>query len=268
MGTSRRPFDPRAAALRLAAPPSRRERLLHLQTFPRRDAELTEWPPWAHPALVETLRARGVTRPWRHQSEAAELANAGMHTVVATGTASGKSLAYLLPVLSTIASSVARPGARGDTALYLAPTKALAHDQFASVQRLNVPGVRPVTYDGDSSREERDWARGHANYVLTNPDMVHRTMLASHARWATFWGSLRYVVVDECHIYRGVFGSHVAQVLRRLRRVAAHYGAAPTFVLASATAADPDETAGRLIGLPVRAVDRDGSPRCATAVAL
>ena len=265
---SQRVFDPRATALRLAAPPSRADRLLHLEVFPEREAAVTDWPSWACPQLVSTLQSRGVARPWRHQCEAAELVRAGVHTVVATGTASGKSLAYLLPVLSSIAASIGRPGARGDTALYLAPTKALAHDQVATVQRLDVPGVRPATYDGDSSLEERDWARGHANYVLTNPDMVHRTMLASHARWSTFWGSLRFVVVDECHTYRGVFGSHVAQILRRLRRVAAHYGAFPTFVFASATAADPEVTAGRLVGLPVRAVQHDASPQGATAVAL
>ena len=188
--------------------------------------------------------------------------------MVATGTASGKSLAYLLPTLSTIASSVERPGARGDTVLYLSPTKALAHDQLGSMSGLAVPGVRPTTYDGDSTQEERDFARNHANYILTNPDMLHRTMLPSHARWSPFWGSLRYVVVDECHHYRGVFGAHVAQILRRLRRVAAHYGASPTFVLASATAAEPGVTATRLTGVPVEAIDVDGSPRGQTAVAL
>ena len=128
--------------------------------------------------------------------------------------------------------------------------------------------MRATTYDGDSTPEERDWTRSHANYVLTNPDMVHRTMLPSHRRWSPFWGSLRFVVVDECHHYRGVFGAHVAQILRRVRRVAAHYGAQPTFILASATAAEPGVTATRLVGEPVVAVDVDGSPRGQTAVAL
>ncbi len=268
MVTRGRAFDPEAVALSLAAPSARRDRLTHLELRPARQALVAPWPTWAHPALVDAYLTRGVAALWSHQAEAAELAWAGRHTVVSTGTASGKSLAYLLPALTAIASSVERPGARGDTVLYLSPTKALARDQLSSVSGLDVPGVRPTTYDGDSTREERDWARNHANYVLTNPDMLHRTMLPSHARWSLFWGSLQYVVVDECHHYRGVFGAHVAQILRRLRRVAAHYGAQPTFVLASATAAEPDITASRLLGTEVVAVDVDGSPRGTTVVAL
>jgi DEAD/DEAH box helicase domain-containing protein len=265
---TRRAFDPEAAALRLAAPSTRRERLTHLELRPGRDAAVVPWPDWVHPSVVEAAVARGVVALWSHQAEAATLAYSGRHTVVATGTASGKSLAYLLPALSAIASSTSTPGARGDTVLYLSPTKALAHDQHVAMSSLAVPGVRATTYDGDSSREERDWTRSHANYVLTNPDMLHRSMLPSHARWAPFWGSLRFVVVDECHHYRGVFGAHVAQILRRLRRVAAHYGAAPTFVLASATAANPDVSASRLVGAPVVPVTTDGSPRGRTVVAL
>ncbi len=268
MAATKRVFDPRLAALRLAAPSSRRERLTHLEILPARDARAAAWPTWVHPALPATYLARGVVAPWSHQAEAAEAAWDGRHTVVATGTASGKSLAYLMPALTAITRSVEHPGARGDTVLYLSPTKALAHDQLAAMSGLDVPGVRATAYDGDSSREERDWARQHANYVLTNPDMLHRTMLPGHARWSLFWGALRFVVVDECHHYRGVFGAHVAQILRRLRRVAAHYGASPTFVLASATAASPDATASRLVGEPVEAVQLDGSPRGRTAVAL
>ncbi len=268
MTRSARVFDPEAAALRLAAASSRRDRLTHLELRPARDAQVAGWPDWADQELVDAYLARGVVSLWSHQAEAAELAWGGQHTVVATGTASGKSLAYLLPTLSAIARSVERPGARGDTVLYLSPTKALAQDQLTAMSGLTLPGVRPTTYDGDSTREERDWARSHGNYLLTNPDMLHRTMLPSHARWAEFWGTLRFVVVDECHHYRGVFGSHVAQILRRLRRVASHYGADPTFILASATAAEPDVTASRLVGAPVKAVDVDGSPRGTTAVAL
>ncbi|MGH3504930.1 MAG: DEAD/DEAH box helicase [Nocardioidaceae bacterium] len=261
-------FDPEAAALRLAAPPGRRSRLTHLQARPAEQAQGSAWPAWAGPDLVAYCQARGIVTPWSHQVEAAELAFAGTHTVIATGTASGKSLAYLLPTTSTIMASIDQPGARGDTVLYLSPTKALAHDQLAGMQGLAGPVVRATTYDGDSAREERDWARNHANYLITNPDMVHRTLLPAHARWAPFWGALRYVVVDECHHYRGVFGAHVAQILRRLRRVAAHYGSRPTFVLASATSADPGGTAARLVGEPVTAVTDDGSPRGASAVAL
>ena len=263
-----RSFDACAAALRLAAPDSRSGRLLHLEVLPERAAMTAPWPAWVHPAVVGEIKARGVEKLWSHQAAAAQRVWDAEHTVVATGTASGKSLAYLLPTLSAIAASGDGPGGRGDTVLYLSPTKALAHDQFGVLAGFDVPGVRVTTYDGDSSREERDWARRHANYVLTNPDMVHRTLLPNHARWAEFWGSLRFVVIDECHHYRGVFGAHVAQILRRLRRIAAHYGAAPTVVLASATAASPDVTASRLVGAPVGAVDDDGSPRGQTAVAL
>ncbi len=261
-------FDPEAVAQRLAEPASRRDRLTHLQLLEARPAQVAGWPAWAHPAVSAAYLERGVALPWRHQEQAADLAWHGQHTIVATGTASGKSLAYTLPALSAIASSVDMPGRRGDTVLYLAPTKALAHDQCISVSGLAVPGVRATTYDGDSSREERDWSRQHANYVLTNPDMLHRTMLPGHASWSLFWGSLRFVVVDECHHYRGVFGSHVAQILRRLRRITAHYGADPVFVLASATTAEPDVTGARLIGAPVMPVTEDGSPRGSTVVAL
>ncbi len=268
MSTGSRGFDATAVAMRLAAAPSRSDRLTHLEVLPERAAREASWPQWVHPAVVAACQASGVDTLWSHQAQAADRVWSSQHTVVATGTASGKSLAYLLPTLSAISFSVHAPGVRGDTVLYLSPTKALAHDQLGSLAAFDVPGVRVTTYDGDSSLEERDWARSHANYVLTNPDMVHRTLLPSHPRWAPFWGALRFVVVDECHHYRGIFGAHVAQILRRLRRVAAHYGASPTFVLASATAANPDVTASRLVGEPVGAVDVDGSPRGRTAVAL
>jgi len=182
--------------------------------------------------------------------------------VVATGTASGKSLVYLMPVLSRL---LADPRA---TALYLAPTKALAADQARAVTRLALPGVRAAVYDGDTPREEREWIRQHANFVLTNPDMIHHGVLPGHGRWNSFMRRLAYVVVDECHTYRGVFGSHVAHVLRRLRRVAARYGSAPVFVLASATARDPSIAASRLIGAPVAEVTADGSPRAGVTFAL
>ena len=261
-------FDPEGVVRRLAEPSSRHDRLTHLELLDARAARVAGWPAWTHPAVRAAYLDGGVPAPWSHQAQAADLAWHGQHTIVATGTASGKSLAYTLPALSAIASSVDSPGRRGDAVLYLAPTKALAHDQCTSLQELAVPGVRATTYDGDSSREERHWTRDHANYVLTNPDMLHRTMLPGHARWAPFWGSLRFVVVDESHHYRGVFGSHVAQILRRLRRIAAHYGAGPVFVLASATTAEPDLTGARLIGAPMMAVTDDGSPRGRTAVAL
>jgi DEAD/DEAH box helicase domain-containing protein len=182
--------------------------------------------------------------------------------VVATGTASGKSLAYQLPVLSALLHD---DRAR---ALYLAPTKALAADQFRSVAELALPGIRPAVFDGDTPMEERDWVRAHARFVLSNPDMLHKGILPNHPRWGAFLRRLSYVVIDECHAYRGVFGSHVAAVLRRLRRVCARYGATPVFILASATSGEPEVSAGQLIGMPVEAVTEDGSPRGATTFAL
>ena len=218
--------------------------------------------------MLSALLAAGMTRPWSHQRAAIDLATAGQHVVLATGTASGKSLGYLAPVLSAASEGAATPGGRGATAIYLAPTKALAADQLARIGSLAVPGVRAATYDGDTPPDERRWIRDHANVVLTNPDLLHHSLLPGHERWSRFLRSLQYVVVDECHVYRGVFGSHVAAVLRRLRRVAARYGAAPTFVLASATVSDPATHASRLIGMPVTAVTEDGSPRGAMTFAL
>ena len=191
-----------------------------------------------------------------------------MHTVIATGTASGKSLGYLLPGLTDILAARGPKGQRGATVLYLSPTKALAQDQLAMLRALAIPGLRCATHDGDSSPEERAWTRDHAEYVLTNPDMLHRSLLPGHEHWSRFFAALRYVVVDECHHYRGVFGAHVAQVLRRLRRVAALHGARPTFVLASATVAEPEAAARRLTGLTVAAVTDDASPRGRLALLL
>ena len=198
---------------------------------------------------------------------AADAAHSGRHVVLASGTASGKSLAYQLPALTAIRDGRGPHAQRGASVLYLAPTKALAHDQRAALQALGLD-VRVTTHDGDSSREEREWSRDFGEYVLTNPDMLHRSMLPAHRRWSSFWSSLRYVVVDECHHYRGVFGAHVSQVLRRLRRVAALYGSTPTFVLASATVADPEVAASRLTGLGVTAVGGDDSPRGEVTLAL
>ena len=188
--------------------------------------------------------------------QAADLVRAGEHVIISTGTASGKSLAYLLPVLSHLLD---QPRA---TALYLSPTKALAADQLRSVTGLGLTEVRASGYDGDTPTAEREWARAHARLILTNPDMLHRSILPRHAEWTTFLRRLSFVVIDECHVYRGVFGSHVAQVIRRLRRVLARYAAQPpVFVLASATSGDPAASATRLTGLPVRAVTEDTSPR-------
>ncbi len=214
--------------------------------------------------MISAIGQAGIDHPWTHQAAAAEHALDGESVVISTGTASGKSLAYLAPVLSTLLDGSHAPNGRGTTALYLAPTKALAADQRRSVKALATPlgsAIRPAVYDGDTPVEEREWVRQYANYVLTNPDMLHRGILPSHPRWASFLRALRFVVIDECHTYRGVFGSHVAQVLRRLRRLCARYGSDPVFLLASATAAHPSVAAGRLTGLPVKEVADDASPR-------
>ena len=203
----------------------------------------------------------GITHLWSHQREAADLAWAGEHVVLATGTASGKSLGYLLPSLTAVLDGRSVGAGRSATALYLSPTKALAADQLARIESWAIPGIRAATYDGDTPRDERRWVREHADVVLSNPDLVHHSLLPGHQRWSAFLRALRYVVIDECHMYRGVFGSHVALVLRRLLRIAARYGAMPTVVMASATVAEPAMHAARLIGAPVHAVATDGSPR-------
>ena len=262
VSTSRRDL-----VLRLAGPQGRADRLTHLEVLPARPGERAPWPPWVAPELVTALRGRGIPEPWQHQVLAAEAAHRHEHVVMATGTASGKSLGYLLPALTDIAAARSPRGQRGATTLYLSPTKALAQDQLSSVLGLGLPGLRATTHDGDSSFEQRDWSRDHAEYVLTNPDMLHHSLLPGHQRWARFF-ALRYVVIDECHHYRGVFGAHVAQIVRRLRRVCAAYGATPTFVLASATVAEPEISATRLTGLRVMPVTEDHSARGETALAL
>jgi DEAD/DEAH box helicase domain-containing protein len=254
----------------------RADRITHVEHIPPRTGENVPWPEWTDPAVRHALAARGVERPWAHQAQAAEAAWSGRHVVVSTGTASGKSLAYLLPALSRIAAGAGSDTGRAATAIYLSPTKALAADQLSSIEALQrsgpagdgLPGLRAATYDGDTPLEERRWVREHASYVLTNPDMLHHSLLPGHARWAPFLRALEFVIVDECHGYRGVFGSHVAMVLRRLRRVAARYAAEPTFVLASATVAEPAGHAFRLTGLTVEAVTTDASPRGRSALAL
>jgi DEAD/DEAH box helicase domain-containing protein len=371
---------------RLAAGADRAARITHTEHLPPRVGSHASWPEGIRPEVVAAIRAAGIDRPWAHQALAATLACAGRSVVVSTGTASGKSLGYLAPVLSALLdgadgvapargaasgvaptdvsapadsvgaaagasagggseselSSTASPdagsgagegagaaeepeagtgagararggrvsaaasaleggrvsaggaasgagpvsgagrrragavggrgaGGQGATALYLAPTKALAADQRRAVTALAAPlgtAIRTAVYDGDTPFDEREWVRQYATYVLTNPDMLHRGILPGHARWASFLRNLRYVVIDECHTYRGVFGSHVAQVLRRLRRVCARYGADPVFLLASATSADPGQAASRLTGVPVAEVTEDTSPRGELAFAL
>ncbi|MEU2351085.1 DEAD/DEAH box helicase [Modestobacter sp. NPDC049651] len=234
----------------------------HVHHLPVRESRTADWPDWVGPDLRQRLADRGVTAPFSHQVAAAQLARSGQHVVVATGTASGKSLAYQLPALTALAED---PRA---CVLYLAPTKALARDQLASVTALADPSVRPAAYDGDTPMEDRDWVRRHSRWIVTNPDMLHRGVLPAHQRWSSTLRRIAYVVIDECHAYRGVFGSHVGHVLRRLRRICRRYGADPVFVLASATVADPAGAASRLVGAPVTAVTEDGSPRPGATFAL
>ncbi len=237
------------------------ERLVHVETLPARVGSAVGWPDWVDVDARDAFARRGITNPWAHQADAAELAWSGRDVVVATGTASGKSLAFLMPALTTALDGTRAPNGRGATVLYLSPTKALANDQLRALQELELAALRASTYDGDTPTDERTWIRSHASYVLTNPDLLHRSLLPGHSKWSSFLRALKYVIVDECHVYRGVFGSHVAAVLRRLRRVAALYGAHPVFIAASATSGDPALTATRLIGRDVVAITEDSSPR-------
>jgi DEAD/DEAH box helicase domain-containing protein len=245
--------------------------LRHVAELPARSGRPHGWPGWAEPDVVRAFADRGISCPWSHQFEAAELAHAGRHVVISTGTASGKSLAYQLPVLNALATD---PRAR---VLYLSPTKALGHDQLRTAHALTaaiprLQDVAPTAYDGDSPDEVRRFARERSRWLFSNPDMIHLSILRNHARWAVLLRNLRFVVVDECHYYRGVFGSNVAMVLRRLLRLCERYSArpdsGPTVIFASATTDSPGATAAELIGLPVEEVIDDGSPQGARTVAL
>ena len=261
--------SPGARALdRLLIAPGRADRITHVEQLPARLARRAQWPTWLDQGVVAAYLRLGIAAPWAHQAEAAELAHRGHCVVVATGTASGKSLAYQLPVLQALVAPDGGKRPDPPTVLYLSPTKALAADQLRALRELGLPQVRAATYDGDTPQEERRWIRAHANLVLANPDLVHHSMLPGHRQWASFLRGLRYVVIDECHGYRGMFGSHVAQVIRRLRRTAARYGASPVFVLASATVSQPAVSASRLTGLDVREVTDDASPRAASRFVL
>src|SRR5687768_4464056 len=221
-------------------------------SLPPRPAKLVE-PPGLHPELLTALAREGVGRLYSHQREAYERVRAGENVVVATATASGKSLCYKIPAFENALGSAA------SRALFLYPTKALAQDQMGKIRAFGVRGVHPATYDGDTPQAVRADVRRRANVVLTNPDMLNVGVLPNHEAWANFLRNLRIVAVDEAHVLRGVFGSHVATVLRRLRRVARMHGGDPTFVLTSATIANPQELAESLTGLPFSLVDEDGA---------
>ncbi len=251
----------------------------HQRDLPARPGRHAPWPTWLEvgsPART-AVEQIGVDALWTHQVVAADALMAGRHVVLTTGTASGKSLAYLLPAATAVVGAgradddAVRWRRRPATSLYLAPTKALAHDQARVCAELAVPGWRVATVDGDTDPADRQWARDHAHHVLTNPDLLHASLLPNHTRWASFLRSLQFVVVDESHRYRGVFGAQVAAVLRRLRRIAAHYRADPAFAVLSATSAEPIATAAALTGIAaddLTLVDDDGSVRGAVRISL
>jgi DEAD/DEAH box helicase domain-containing protein len=234
-----------------------RDRIVAELVVPERPARVADFPPALEPRLVTALRARGVPQLWRHQRDAWDHVAAGRDVVVVTPTASGKTLCYNLPVLD----AALRDGAK---ALYLFPTKALAQDQVAELLELDAAGrlgLRAMTFDGDTPGDARRAVRTHADIVVSNPDMLHQAILPHHTKWAQFFRQLRFVVIDELHTYRGVFGAHVANVLRRLARICAFHGVSPRFIACSATIANPQALAERLLGRSVAAVTESGAPQ-------
>ncbi|HZG35383.1 MAG TPA: DEAD/DEAH box helicase [Gaiellaceae bacterium] len=238
------------------------EELVHLAAEPERAGRAEPFPDDLDPRVASALVGHGITALWRHQAETWEALGRGEHVIVTTGTASGKSLAFNLPVLDLLARE---PKSR---ALYLYPTKALAQDQARALHAFGVKGVKPAIYDGDTETERRWQIRRFANVILTNPDMLHVGVLPHHDRWGDLLANLRYVVVDEAHVYRGVFGSHVANVLRRLRRLARAYGAEPQVVLTSATIANAAQLAASLLGALATVVEGDAAPKPERTIAL
>jgi DEAD/DEAH box helicase domain-containing protein len=224
--------------------------------FPARAAITVPFPSTLDPRLVEALRARGITQLYSHQARAWEIVDSGRHAVIVTPTASGKTLCYNVPVLQAL---LREPDAR---VLYVFPTKALAQDQLAELEQIakSLPELRMFTYDGDTPQDARRAVRARANLVLTNPDMLHSGILPHHTKWAILFQNLKFVVIDELHAYRGVFGSHLANVLRRLKRICRHYGSTPQFIMTSATIANPAELAQRQTGEPVTEIAESGAP--------
>jgi DEAD/DEAH box helicase domain-containing protein len=239
----------------------RDEQLVREARYGARPPEEEPLPDDLHPQLTEALLRTGVDRLYSHQAEALRAARSG-HTIVTTGTASGKSLAFNLPVLDTLAHD------RKARALYLYPTKALAQDQARKLAQLQAPFLRHAIYDGDTPKDDRGAIRQRSNLILTNPDMLNVSVLPNHRLWGDVLANLAWIVVDEAHVYRGVFGSHVANVLRRLRRVARAYGTDPRFVLTSATIANPLELGEGLTGHDLTLVDRDGAPHAERRVVM
>jgi DEAD/DEAH box helicase domain-containing protein len=232
------------------------EILTAIRHFPAREAQWAEFPAWVHSALMAAYAAKGIRRPYSHQATAAEAVHTGKNIVVVTPTASGKTLCYNLPILNAVLEN------SDSRALYLFPTKALAQDQLAELHDLNERlenRVGVFTYDGDTPSDARKAIRERAHIALTNPDMLHTGILPHHTRWTRMFENLRYIVVDELHTYRGVFGSHLCNVLRRLKRIARFYGSEPQFICCSATIANPGELASRLIEADVEVLNANGA---------
>jgi DEAD/DEAH box helicase domain-containing protein len=242
---------------RLKKLPAYRDQIVHVEHIAPREAAYGELDKPLHPRLQESLEANNLFPLYSHQAKAVNLVRSGKNVVVVTPTASGKTLCYNIPVLDTILTQ------KGCRALYLFPTKALAQDQLRSLRELTISQKIKLTYDtfdGDTPQNERGAIKRSAEIVLSNPDMVHVGILPNHSSWKEMLSRLRYVVIDEAHVYRGVFGSHVADVVRRLKRICAYYGSSPQFILCTATIANPQEHVERLTGLPFEVVAEDGSP--------
>ncbi len=242
--------------------------LIEWRVLPRKSASFVPYPESLHPALIKALEERGYRALYTHQASSFQRIGEGKNIVVVTGTASGKTLCYNLPVLDHFLKD------KDATALYIFPTKALAQDQLAGLQLLastiqassglergSLEGLKCAIYDGDTPANTRPTIRNQARLVLTNPDMLHTGILPHHTGWAQFFHNLRYVVIDEVHTYRGVFGSHVANVMRRLKRIARFYGATPQFILTSATIGNPEELSRRMIDEPVELIEDDGAAK-------
>lgn len=251
------PADASTVLGRLLEEPSLARGVVHHEVIPARDAAFAEMPAWLDPRIVSGLAQRGIERLYTHQAEAIEAVHAGEDVVVVTPTASGKTLCYALPTLQAIAED---PSAR---ALFLFPTKALGQDQVTEFGELSAAaGLSMITstYDGDTPAPIRSAIRAAGQVVVTNPDMLHSAILPHHTKWFQLFEQLRIIVIDELHTYRGIFGGHVANVLRRLLRICAHYGSRPIIVCCSATIGNPGELAAMLTGRPARLVDRNGAP--------
>ena len=235
------------------------EQIVHVEELPERSAVYTDLPGGMHETAAEALRGLGITRLYSHQADAISKIRQGDNVVVVTGTASGKTLCYVVPILEALLADSRA------TMLLIYPTKALAQDQLRGLTAIQSEdlGVDFLcgTYDGDTPSTLRRKLRDNGNAILTNPDMLHQGILPQHARWNRFFTHLRYVVIDEVHAYRGVFGSHLANVVRRLSRICRHYGASPQFICSSATIANPREHAEQICRCPMQLVDSDGSPR-------